>query len=213
MILSGSEILHQIKQGRIKIDPFNPVHVNPASVDLTLGSEVAVYRQFSTHGREWDPSKEHQGVSQGTDILANRTCDWSFIRLDSKVKPEITRYTIDPVKGWILNPGVGYLMHTAEKVGTDHYVPILDGKSSIGRLFIKVHETAGFGDPGFNGQYTLEVTSQFPVIVYPGMRICQIRFHAIQGEIQNYQGQGSYTGEWAAGPIPSQAWKSSFRHE
>lgn len=208
MILSGPEILNQIEQGRINIDPFNEAHVNPASVDLTLGTEVAVYHQFSS--REPGPANlldEHQGVSRGAKILPYRSAP----PLDTKQKPIIRRYTIDPEMGWVLNPGVGYLMHTAEKVGTNFYVPILDGKSSIGRLFIKVHETAGFGDPGFHGQYTLEVTSQFPVIVYAGMRICQIRFHAIQGQIQNYQSKGNYTGSMAVGPVVSQAWKSAFK--
>jgi dCTP deaminase len=212
MILSGPEILAQIEQGRISIDPFNRGHVNPASVDLTLGSEVAVYHQFTARETStgWhSTAEEHQGTSTGERLLPYR----GAVAYDSKKEPSVHRYTIDPERGWVLNPGVGYLMHTAERVGTNHFVPILDGKSSIGRLFIKVHETAGFGDPGFNGQYTLEVTAEFPVIVYAGMRICQIRFHAIQGEIQNYQNNGSYTGKMATGPIPSQAFRSAFKHE
>jgi dCTP deaminase len=210
MILSGPEILSQIEKGRITIDPFNPAHVNPASVDLTLGSEVAVYHQVTSRESGWaNVAAEHGGVSNGSRVLPYR----SSPPLDTKKPLSVRRYTIDPEQGWTLNPGVGYLMHTTERVGTNDFVPILDGKSSIGRLFIKVHETAGFGDPGFNGQYTLEVTAQFPVIVYPGMRICQIRFHAIQGEVRNYQNNGSYTGELASGPIPSQAYRSAFRHE
>jgi dCTP deaminase len=210
MILSGPEILAQIEKGRISIDPFNRAHVNPASVDLTLGSEVAVYHQVTSRESGWaDLAAEHGGVSNGSGVLPYRSAS----PLDTKKPLSVRRYTIDPNNGWVLHPGVGYLMHTAERVGTNHYVPILDGKSSIGRLFIKVHETAGFGDPGFNGQYTLEVTSQFPVIVYSGMRICQIRFHAIQGEVQNYQSTGSYTGQLATGPIASQAYRSAFKHE
>lgn len=209
MILSGPEIIKQVSEGAIEIAPFISSRVNPASVDLTLGDQVAVYDQFTTKPgytvnldaydgfdlRYYEPEVRQQGKYGH----------------DTKTEPKIRRYTIDPELGWVLNPGVGYLMHTAERVATNKYVPILDGKSSIGRLFIQVHVTAGFGDPGFSGQYTLEVTSQFPVRVYPGMRICQMRFHVIEGEITSYQRSGSYTGQLAAGPVGSQAHKSAFR--
>jgi dCTP deaminase len=105
-----------------------------------------------------------------------------------------------------LEPNVGYLMHTIERVHTKKYVPVLDGKSSIGRLFMKVHETAGYGDAGFDGQYTLEVTVVHPLRVYPGMRIAQMRFHTILGEVQKLYA-GNYTGEAAKGPVPSRAWR------
>lgn len=188
MILSGPEIRKQLEAGRIIIAPFRDDNVNPASVDLTLGDEVAEYRLT-----DLDPSGLYKG-------------------LDSK---DPTHYDVSrskiPDEGFWLYPGRGYLMHTAERVRTDYYVPILDGKSSIGRLFIQVHVTAGFGDPGFDGQYTLEVTSVFPVKVYAGMKICQIRFHAIQGEVVSYQDAGNYKGVTATGPIASRAWKSAFR--
>lgn len=100
-------------------------------------------------------------------------------------------------------------MHTAETIWTDKFVPIIDGKSSIGRLFISIHQTAGFGDVGFDGQYTLEVTSHFPVRVYAGMRFCQIRFHGIQGHITQYE--GNYQGKSAKGPVGSKAHISAFK--
>jgi len=96
-------------------------------------------------------------------------------------------------------------MHTAERVFSNRFVPVLDGKSSIGRLGICVHLTAGYGDPGFNGQYTLEVTTVYPVRVYPRMRFCQMRFHMIEGEVQQYT--GNYTGGSAMGPVASRCWK------
>ena len=114
------------------------------------------------------------------------------------------RYIDD--SGIILRPGDGYLMHTRERVWTGKYVPVLDGKSSIGRLFISVHFTAGYGDPGFNGQYTLEVTTLYPVRLYAGMRIAQMRFHTTCGTVQKpYAGQ--YQGETAKGPVASRAWR------
>lgn len=196
MILSGPEIRKQVLEGKITVTPFDEKYINPASLDLHLGNKVAVYDDIT--------SPTPQGA---------RTFDGSTLQrldrlLDSKKELRTREYTIDPELGWVLNPGVGYLMHTAEMVGTSFFVPILDGKSSIGRLFVKIHETAGFGDPGFYGHYTLEVTSMFPIRVYPGMRFCQIRFHAIQGEVQKYD--GNYTHERATGPVGSRAWKSAF---
>ncbi len=97
-------------------------------------------------------------------------------------------------------------MHTEERIHTNVYVPVLDGKSTIGRLFVSIHETAGFGDVGFNGQFTLEVTCTHPVILYPGMRIGQIRFHTVCGEVgKAYDQTGKYKGELAEGPVPSQS--------
>lgn len=203
MILSGKEILKQIGKGSIEIDPFDPKYVNPASVDLTLGTKVSVY-----HGTVGFKGRT---IFQGKDMIGADITPRSFpsdLVLDSKQKLEVHEFEIDPEKGWILRPGVGYLMHTAERIHTDEFVPILDGKSSIGRLFIKIHETAGFGDPGFNGQFTLEVTCQFPVIVYAGMRFCQIRFHTLMGETVSYQDHKSnYVGDKAVGPVPSRSWK------
>jgi dCTP deaminase len=213
MILSGPEILKQIEAGNIAIDPFDLKRINPASVDLTLGDLVSVY----SDNLDWSPGQTVGSppiASNGLDLdpAPPRTLIRSVpLELDSKVEPKVLRYRIDPQEGWVLKPGIGYLMHTAERVSAKCFVPILDGKSSIGRLFIKIHETAGFGDPGFDGQYTLEVTSQFPVRVYPGMRFCQIRFHAIQGEVLSYKEAGNYVGERASGPVPSRAFWSAFK--
>ena len=158
-ILSGPEIKRQIEYGDIVIDPFDPELLNPASVDLRLGDVVCQY------------------------VMNLREAD-----IDSKVEPRTVGYVIDGDEGIVLRPGELYLMHTVERVYTSRFVPIIDGKSSIGRLGICVHLTAGYGDPGFNGQYTLEVTSVLPVRVYAGMRFCQMRFHSIEGEVQQYTG-------------------------
>ena len=175
-ILSGKEIKSQIKNGDIEISPFDPELVNPASVDLRLGEMVRMY----------------EDVGSGNPVLDCRT--ESMTRL----------FEMNP-SGLVLQPGELYLMHTYERVFTNRFVPVLDGKSSIGRLGICVHLTAGYGDPGFNGQYTLEVTTVYPVRVYPRMRFCQMRFHTIEGEVQQYT--GNYTGGAAMGPVASRCWK------
>jgi len=233
MILSGHKIRQKLKQGAITIDP-PPIQItdentnelgriNPASVDLTLGNEVAVYEAFTvcSVADEWDLLREKkltaaqgfgEGPYDGRGLQANHMVGGinrsNF--LDTRKPAKLRKWSIDPVVGWCLMPGVGYLMHTVERVTTDHYVPVLDGKSSIGRIFVQVHVTAGFGDPGYDGQYTLEVTSKFPVIVYPGMRFCQMRFHCIDGEVLNYRDTGHYQGEQAKGAVASRINETGF---
>lgn len=198
-ILTDYRIRESVNNRTIVIEPYRPEHVNPTSYDLTLGDEVAVYEKWvetydaapTTDGRYLTPL---EGV------------------LDAKEEPRVKRIKMTPEYGFVLKPGIGYLMHTAERVATKAYVPILDGKSSIGRLFIQVHATAGYGDPGFDGQFTLEVIVQHPVRVYPGMRICQIRFQDMNGLVQKpYDQTGHYTGEAARGAVPSQAWRQFSR--
>ena len=197
-ILTDAHIRQAVTEGAIQIQPFRPEQVNPTSYDLTLGDEVAVYRA-------WVETYKNNPPTAGQDGSRFQALDRT---LDVKVEPEIEKFQIDPDRGWLLKPGIGYLMHTAEWIHTKAFVPILDGKSSVGRLFIQVHATAGFGDPGFAGQFTLEVIVQHPVRVYPGMRICQIRFQDMSGWVeQTYDKTGHYTGEAAKGAIPSQAWR------
>jgi len=192
-ILSGRAIQQKILQGRIFIDPYDPAQINPASYDLTLGKTVAVYAGW-TWIDEWAgvSDKKRRGPDGCGVFPHDRTLD---IR-----KPFDTKtFEIDPDRGWVLKPGVGYLMHTNERVCTQDYVAVLDGKSSLGRLFIQVHMTAGYIDPGFDGQYTMEVTVQHPVRVFPGMRIAQVRFHTVVGDIEPYAGH--YCGDKARGPV------------
>ena len=85
-----------------------------------------------------------------------------------------------------MEPGKLYLGRTVEHTKTDSYVPMLEGRSSVGRLGMFVHVTAGFGDVGFNGYWTLEIFVVEPLIIYPEVEICQIYFHTIEGEYQSY---------------------------
>lgn len=107
----------------------------------------------------------------------------------------------------MVQPGVLYLMHTEEVVAPGPYVGCLDGKSSIGRLGVLVHYTAGYVDTGYRGQLTLEVSATLPTRLYPGMRIAQIRFHTVVGPVVDYAAKGHYTGDAAKGPVPSQVHK------
>lgn len=197
-ILSGNEIRGEVESGNISITPFDPKYLNPASYDLTLGDEVALYERVTI-------------CDFNGDVPGERCLPRSFLGnnnyLDAKRDNKVVRYKFDD-NGFLLKPGIAYLMHTNEVVGTDKYVPIIDGKSSVGRLFIQIHATAGLGDPGFVGQYTLEVIVTVPVRVYPGMRIGQVRFYSILGDVTSYKSVGNYKGDAAVGPIPSLLWKS-----
>lgn len=218
-ILSGRSILEAVQAGDIHISPLDmddPDHLlrfNPASFDLTLGSQIAVYTATTLIDfRHSDSLPIGKGIAGEKLSPKPWACGYPPKAkpgqncLDSAIENEVARFKMTD-EGFVLLPGIGYLMHTAEKIHSDKYVPILDGKSSIGRLFCSVHETAGFGDPGFDGQYTLEVAVIQPLIIYPGMRFCQIRFHSIVGEVDSYSKSGNYKGTLAEGPVPSRSWK------
>lgn len=104
-----------------------------------------------------------------------------------------TRRLIIPKEGMVLKPGRLYLAKTMEYTRTLNLVPMLEGRSSVGRLGIFPHVAAGFGDVGFSGNWTLELTCVQPVRVYPGMEICQIYYHTIEGE-NNKKYNGKYQG-------------------
>jgi dCTP deaminase len=110
--------------------------------------------------------------------------------LDMRVKNEVSKLKI-PETGLQLEPGKLYLGRTLEHTRTDGLVPMLEGRSSIGRLGMFVHVTAGFGDVGFNGYWTLEIFVIQPLIIYPRVEICQIYYHLLDGEYITYQ-QGKY---------------------
>ena len=84
-----------------------------------------------------------------------------------------------------------YLGRTVEYTETDKYVPMLEGRSSIGRLGLYIHVTAGFGDVGFSGYWTLEMHCLQPIRIYPNVEICQIYYHTINGEYDLYS-SGKY---------------------
>jgi len=110
--------------------------------------------------------------------------------LDMK-KPNETRKIIIPEEGLVLQPDILYLGRTVEYTSTEKYVPMLEGRSSIGRLGLFIHVTAGFGDVGFSGFWTLEIFCVQPIRIYPNVEICQIYYHSIEGEYEKYN-SGKY---------------------
>ncbi|MDR2761427.1 MAG: dCTP deaminase [Planctomycetaceae bacterium] len=110
--------------------------------------------------------------------------------LDMRSRHQTERLEI-PDSGIILEPNRLYLGRTVEYTQTKNYVPMLEGRSSVGRLGLYVHVTAGFGDVGFAGFWTLEIQCIQPIRIYPQVEICQIYYHAIQGKYEEYQ-NGKY---------------------
>lgn len=172
MILSGKEIEKEVHNGNIEIEPFDPSKINPNSYNLTLHNELLVYSK-----------KEEPFGGFGDVILVDRP-------LDMKAQNP-TESILIPDEGLLLMPGRLYLARTVERTCTDKYVPMLEGRSSVGRLGISIHVTAGFGDIGFDGYWTLEITVAQPVIIYPGVDICQIYYHTIKGDYDIYS-SGKY---------------------
>jgi dCTP deaminase len=110
--------------------------------------------------------------------------------LDMKTPNPTTMISI-PEDGLLLTPGKLYLGRTIEYTATDNYVPMLEGRSSIGRLGLFIHVTAGFGDVGFHGYWTLEIFCVQPIRIYAGTEICQIYYHKVEGAHEKYN-SGKY---------------------
>lgn len=111
--------------------------------------------------------------------------------LDMKKDNKIKKIVI-PAEGYVLQPGELYLGRTVETTKAVGYVPMLEGRSSIARLGIMVHLTAGLGNVGSEGYWTLEISCVRSVRIYPDIAICQIYFQELLGEFKNYNGNGKY---------------------
>jgi dCTP deaminase len=154
VILSDATLRELLASGYVCIDPYDPQLVQPASVDVRLGNEFRVMRNSRlTH---IDPFESQQ-------------------RLMDTV-------TVPDGEPFVLHPGEFALGHTAEVIGCPgDIVGIVNGKSSLGRLGIQVHATAGFIDPGFKGTVVLELSNvaNLPILLRPGMKIAQMVFQRL----------------------------------
>jgi len=117
--------------------------------------------------------------------LHNRLLSYTSTSLDMKTNNP-TREIIIPGDGMMLQPGRLYLGRTVEYTETHGAVPMLEGRSSVGRLGLFIHVTAGFGDVGFKGYWTLEIFCVQPIVIYPGVEICQIYYHEISEDYEEY---------------------------
>lgn len=161
MILSDKMIKEAMKTGDIVIEPFDPAALGSNSYDVHLGNVIKTY------------ATGYANINDGRALMPSGHVAIVPQPLDCKVEHEIHEYIIG-TDGLLLIPGTLYLGATLEYTESHRHVPFLDGKSSIGRLGITIHCTAGRGDVGFCNHWTLEIHVIQPVRVYPGMPIGQL---------------------------------------
>ncbi|MCA0379231.1 MAG: dCTP deaminase [Actinobacteria bacterium] len=188
MLLSDRDIKAELESGRIGLTPSEAEMVQPSSVDVRLDR---YFRLFDNHKYAViDPAEE---------------------------QPELTRLIeVDPSEGFILHPGEFVLGSTYEKVSLpDDIAARLEGKSSLGRLGLLTHSTAGFIDPGFEGHVTLELSNvaTLPIRLWPGMKIGQLCFFKLSSPAERPYGSGAtfsrYLGQ--RGPTASRSHQNFHR--
>ena len=179
MILTGKEI-HKRLGTDIIIEPFNINQLNPNSYNLRLDDEIWV-------------------------VCNNDYSEYPAGTVNLKLKQNIVKATKLNDGSYILYPNIIYLARTVEYTETFNLVPMIEGRSSIGRCGLFVHITAGFGDTGFKGYWTLELVTTYPIKIYPNMEICQIYYHTIMGEVDNYKDDAKYNNN--SGVQPSMIYK------
>lgn len=118
--------------------------------------------------------------------LADELMVYTEYVLDPKKKNKTEKIVI-PKEGYVLEPGKVYLARTAEYTKTFNLVPMIIGRSSLGRLGLAVHVTSGFGDVGFCGCWTMQLICTQRMRIYPGMKICQIYYHTVCGDTTDYK--------------------------
>lgn len=145
---------------------------------------------------EIDPFEESRLNPNSYNLtLHDELLYYEEIVLDMRRPNRYTRLIIPP-EGLVLTPNRLYLARTVERTETHNLVPMLEGRSSIGRLGLFVHITAGFGDVGFKGFWTLEMFAVQPIRIYPGVEICQIFYHTIDGDVQEYASRNRKGGKY-----------------
>ena len=132
--------------------------------------------------------------------------------LDARRHNEIDTFEISATEGFVLRPGTLYLGVTEEYTESHAQVPFLEGKSSVGRLGIDIHATAGKGDVGFSNTWTLEISVTQPVRVYAGMPIGQLIYFAVQGDVQTFYNRkpSAKYNTRTDKPVESMMWKNVF---
>jgi dCTP deaminase len=185
VLLSDRDILAEIDDKRVQLDPFEPAMVQPSSIDVRLDR---FFRVFENH---------------------------RYPHIDPSVdQPDLTRQVEpDGDEPFILHPGEFVLGSTYEVVTLpDDVAARLEGKSSLGRLGLLTHSTAGFIDPGFSGHVTLELSNvaTLPIKLWPGMKIGQLCFFRLSSPSEHPYGSAKYGSRYQGqrGPTPSRSFQN-----
>ncbi len=188
MLLSDRDILAEVEEKRVQLEPFDAEMVQPSSVDVRLDR---FFRVFENH--------RYPHIDPAAD------------------QPDLTR-AVEPdgEEPFILHPGEFVLGSTYEVVTLpDDIAARLEGKSSLGRLGLLTHSTAGFIDPGFSGHVTLELSNvaTLPIKLWPGMKIGQLCFFRLSSPAQHPYGSAKYGSRYQGqrGPTPSRSYQNFHR--
>jgi dCTP deaminase len=188
MLLSDRDIAAEIDAGRVKVEPFEQKMIQPSSVDVRLDR---FFRVFENHKYSViDPSIEQSELTREVAVTGS--------------------------EHFILHPGEFVLASTYEVITLpDDIAGRLEGKSSLGRLGLLTHSTAGFIDPGFSGHITLELSNvaNLPVKLFPGMKIGQLCLIKLSSPAQHPYGSAIYGSRYQGqrGPTPSKSWLNFYQ--
>jgi dCTP deaminase len=185
MVLSDRAIRRLIEAGRIGIDPYDPALMQPSSLDVRVDRLFRVFR--NSRYPYIDVKAEQEGLTELVEVSGDEP--------------------------FILHPGEFVLGSTLERVTLpDDLVARLEGKSSLGRLGLLIHSTAGFIDPGFDGHVTLELSNvaNLPITIYPAMKIGQLSFVQMSEPAETPYGSGTLGSKYQGqrGPTPSRYWQN-----
>ncbi len=188
MLLSDRDLRAEIESGRVVLDPYEPDMIQPSSIDVRIDR---YFRLFDNH--------KYAVIDPATD------------------QPDLTRLVeVEPGEAFVLHPGEFVLGSTYESVVLpDDVAARLEGKSSLGRLGLLTHSTAGFIDPGFAGHVTLELSNvaTLPILLWPGMKIGQMCFFRLSSPSERPYGSGAagsrYQGQ--RGPTASRSHQNFYR--
>ena len=188
MVLSDRAIRRLVEAGRIGIDPYDEALMQPSSLDVRVDRLFRVFR--NSRYPYIDVKAEQDGLTELVEV--------------------------EDEEPFILHPGEFVLGSTLERVRLpDDLVARLEGKSSLGRLGLLIHSTAGFIDPGFDGHVTLELSNvaNLPITIYPGMKIGQLSFVQMSEPAEVPYGSGPLGSKYQGqrGPTPSRYWKNFDR--
>ena len=190
MLLSDRDIRAELDAGRVGLDPYEPAMIQPASIDVRLDR---YFRLFDNH--------KYSVIDPAQD------------------QPELTRLVeVEPDAPFVLHPGEFVLAATYEQVTLpDDVAARLEGKSSLGRLGLLTHSTAGFIDPGFSGHVTLELSNvaTLPITLWPGMKIGQLCFFRLSSAAEEPYGSPRYGSRYQGqrGPTASRSALNFHRTE
>lgn len=183
------------------VEPFDPARLGPNSYDVRLAPRVKVYDKCRPL-HDWYAERGWPNPYPASPHMVLRTVDattglsyWPPLLPLAMTVPEPASEIPVPPEGLTLYPGVPYLMQTEEWIEAYGLRPDIDGRSSVGRLFLCVHQTAGRGDDGFRGRLTCEATVTWPLVLRTDVPLAQISFATVQGEQAPY-GSGTKTSRY-----------------